>query len=408
MLNVLSKEKQAALAAKGQPFAYIVLLLLCLSCGVSEALARNLVRILLLLSLLSCFFLPEFRQKLARQKKLLLGFGSIYLLQAVSALGTGKFMETLLTNEVWYSYSILLMFILPCLELSDRQIRRCLYMLCAMLLLNDIMVVLQFLSGLPRPTGFLHGVGAMTAVYMAVTPVLLVAFFSPVSNREKLALGLNLAAAMLAIFYLNTRGGWISIACIIAFLLIFYRHKVNWKKLLAVMLIALAALFGITQVSQTQQSRVASLVESFTGQREDGRMDIWRGTIAMIKDHPVTGVGLHRFQEELYGNYLDVTKIKEKREHAHAHNIILHLLAENGIIGLGLVASVVAYLLKELWGRRRNAYAMMAFTATLGILLYGMTDYPFKLYEAMRVYWLCMGLCFAGLALSTDSQISES
>lgn len=402
MLNVLSREKQAALAAKGQPFAYIVLLLLCLSCGVSEALARNLVRILLLLSLLSCFFLPEFRQKLAQQKKLLLGFGSIYLLQAVSALGTGKFMETLLTNEVWYSYSILLMFILPCLGLSGRQLRRCLYMLCAMLLLNDIMVVKQFLSGLARPTGFQNGVGVMTAVYMAVTPVLLVAFFNPVSKREKLALGLNLAAAMLAIFYLNTRGGWISIACVIAFLLIFYRHKVSWKKLLAVMLIALAALFGITQFSQTQQSRVTSLVESFTGQREDGRMVIWRGTVAMIKDHPLMGVGLHRFHEELYGNYLDVTKVQETH-HEHAHNIILHLLAENGIIGLALVASVVAYLLKELWGRRRNTYAMMAFAATLGLLLYGMTDYPFKMFEAMRIYWLCMGLCFAGLVLNSSA-----
>lgn len=396
MLNVLSQDKQKKLQEKGLLYIYIILLLLSLSCGVSEAFSRNMVRILLALSVFGCVFVSVFRQRLMQQKKLLLGFGIIYAMLALSALSTGKFIEILDTNEVWYSYNILLMFILPCIGLKDSYIKKCMYMLFTMLLLNDILVIKQYLAGVPRPTGFQHGIGVMTTIYMVVTPMMLVAYFKSENKLEKLVLGVNLALAFLAIFFLNTRGAWLGIICVTVLIIAVYRYTVNWKRLLSIIAVTAIAILGITHSSNIQHSRVNSLLEVFSGQREDGRADIWRGTIAMIGDHPVTGVGVHRFQDELYTNYANAKMLKG-HHHEHAHNIILHLWAENGIIGLGIVSLVVAYMLRQLWRSRQDTYAMMAFAATLGVLLYGMTDYPFKLYEGMRVYWLCMGLCFAGM-----------
>ena len=37
------------------------------------------------------------------------------------------------------------------------------------------------------------------------------------------------------------------------------------------------------------------------------------------------------------------------------------------------------------------------FASTLALVLYSLTDYTFAEYDAMRLYWLIMGICAAGI-----------
>lgn len=47
---------------------------------------------------------------------------------------------------------------------------------------------------------------------------------------------------------------------------------------------------------------------------------------------------------------------------------------------------------------------MIMFTSTLALVLYSLTDYTFAGYGAMRLYWLIMGICAAGICCTRNSE----
>ncbi|MEP0825312.1 MAG: O-antigen ligase family protein [Nitrososphaera sp.] len=83
----------------------------------------------------------------------------------------------------------------------------------------------------------------------------------------------------------------------------------------------------------------------------NGRLLIWKITGAMIKDHPLWGIGFDRFAVE-YGNYQAAyfaSGIGTPTEEYlagnvhHAHNEFLQLFAELGFVGLVLFLIVIAF-----------------------------------------------------------------
>ena len=47
---------------------------------------------------------------------------------------------------------------------------------------------------------------------------------------------------------------------------------------------------------------------------------------------------------------------------------------------------------------------MILFTSMLALVLYGLTDYTFAGYGVMRLYWVIMGICAAGILNCTPCQ----
>ena len=47
---------------------------------------------------------------------------------------------------------------------------------------------------------------------------------------------------------------------------------------------------------------------------------------------------------------------------------------------------------------------MILFASMLALVLYGLTDYTFAGYGAMRLYWLIMGICAAGICCMRSSE----
>jgi len=76
----------------------------------------------------------------------------------------------------------------------------------------------------------------------------------------------------------------------------------------------------------------------------DSRLDIWRDSLVIVKDHPL-GIGLGNFKH-VYPVY-DVSRISDTR-FLYAHNDYLHLLVEAGIPGfLALVSGFFIFLGKS-------------------------------------------------------------
>ena len=120
----------------------------------------------------------------------------------------------------------------------------------------------------------------------------------------------------------------------------------------------------------------------------------------MFEDHPVLGVGFSRFREEYQSGYI----LPEAKEPylGHAHNNIMHILAECGFLG---VAALLLFWLRwfsygvSSWRTTRSVAALIFLSVLLGIFMQGLTEYNMGNSAVMKLYWLLLGLCLQWMRL---------
>ena len=108
-----------------------------------------------------------------------------------------------------------------------------------------------------------------------------------------------------------------------------------------------------------KQADYASLESSdsrFTGDLGSNRVDYWRASVEIAREHPVTGTGAGSFAAE----YL-VRRRVDKAPH-HAHNQWLETVSDLGVVGLGALlafAGAAALALLRAWRRRPGERALL-------------------------------------------------
>jgi tetratricopeptide (TPR) repeat protein/O-antigen ligase len=134
------------------------------------------------------------------------------------------------------------------------------------------------------------------------------------------------------------------------------------------------------------------------------RVALWKNTLAMVRDHPVAGVGLGNFRIEFppYSNrVVPVEWFGAKLQPKNAHNDFLQVLAELGIVGFGLmvwllVAAVRATtraLKSEGKGNDVTRYAAPAAAAGgAGLLVTAVFSFPFGTAVAPFTFAVLLGL----------------
>lgn len=179
----------------------------------------------------------------------------------------------------------------------------------------------------------------------------------------------SISGVMLVV--LQSRGALVSCVVVI-FVLATLRHK--YAGIAFIVILCLVSILPFPQGSFIQ--RFSKRDDPFAFQR----IDIWQSSARMLVDHPVAGVGLgmypyygaeynfpveHRIAR--YGKRLDM-----------AHNDLLHLGAELGIVGLLLALGVLAGLgtlsFRFLRNRPRSWHVVAASMALLGVLLHGLVS----------------------------------
>ena len=77
---------------------------------------------------------------------------------------------------------------------------------------------------------------------------------------------------------------------------------------------------------------------------DDGRVQIWRASMDVVKAYPLTGVGLGAFQQGMYPFELGISTLTA----GFAHNDYLQIVAELGLPGLVLFAALGVYIFRKL------------------------------------------------------------
>lgn len=139
-----------------------------------------------------------------------------------------------------------------------------------------------------------------------------------------------------------------------------------------------------------------ALVGNLQGTEQSGtfylRLTFWKAALRMWEDQPIWGQGIGQFRF-LYGEYRDPG---QRLRVSPAHNAFISLLAETGIVGLGLYLFWMFSIFLSLWREMKKglAYSSNATTWFIVLVVFGifMTTGTLEYY---KVSWLIAGISMA-------------
>lgn len=140
------------------------------------------------------------------------------------------------------------------------------------------------------------------------------------------------------------------------------------------------------------------------------RLDIWDAALAIIRDHPLTGVGLNMFRASVVRADYPVPTFTAMGVLPHTHNELLQIGTDSGIPGMVIYIAwhgVIAYMLVQSW--RKGDSFLKAVSASVGAGLaahavFGLAD-AITLYDRFAfAYWLLVGLSGGVYALAARTE----
>ena len=163
-------------------------------------------------------------------------------------------------------------------------------------------------------------------------------------------------------------------------------------------LLAPFALVGLYFVlPETVISRFTS-IGNLTDNSTSYRVYIWMGTLAMLKDYWLCGIGPGDGAFNMVYPAYSYNGIVAP----HAHNLFLQIVCDAGIAALAvflLLLFVYFRMLCSAMSREKDPASRLlqiAFTAGVcGFLVQAMTDYSFYNYRVMFLFWAVLALCAA-------------
>ncbi len=223
----------------------------------------------------------------------------------------------------------------------------------------QIFLSLQAGGGVPRPVATLGNPNTLSAVLVALLPVIVVRAMHNKAALMRIVLLAYFALVAALLVSTFSRGAWIGAAAGLAFCVLWLMHDRGWtvrrawndfqhlsfgRKALAaaavvISLCALAGMLGFIVYSLT-----------FAGRTADLRTFIYETALQMFMEKPIAGHGVFTFG----GGLARLNPTPPTAPHSHAHNVPLHIAAELGALGL---AALGITIYQSVQAGRRNLKA---------------------------------------------------
>ena len=244
-----------------------------------------------------------------------------------------------------------------------------------------------------RTSGFDNNIIGLAGELLIYIPILGILAFDKAKGRFHIYVYVGLFIGIVAFLLNGTRMAWLIMLILLPYML--YEKNVNVRKI-GVFLILLFFSLGIISYNVPAiQNRISSIT-SKQDTSNQGHFFIVKDSIEMIKDAPLLGVGLGNFKEVFNEKYIsEKTKVLQPKGVNHAHNTIVTIGAETGIIGVSafcfMFGSFLFYSWQG-WKKEKKDVDLMFFIITLAHLLQGLTDFSFGLHQTMKIYFCLLGL----------------
>ena len=154
-------------------------------------------------------------------------------------------------------------------------------------------------------------------------------------------------------------------------------------------ILGLVSVAGLTQVS----SRFASLLDISTGTNFI-RLRVWESSVEIIKQQPITGLGLDQFLYEYSAEHIRPDAIQDP-DLSHPHNILLDFWIRLGVMGaiwLGIFVCVYVYWIRNHYSAYRSTMLIGAFGASVAMLAHGLIDNSIYVNDLALIFALLIAL----------------
>lgn len=256
------------------------------------------------------------------------------------------------------------------------------------------------LSGVLGPCNLKFG-----QVLASLSPFLL---FAAARRAGLWGWGVAAAAVGVVLVLAGSRAAWLTYALVVAYS--------GWRllgprALIGCLAIGLVAAVAIGVGSSQVRERVARTAMAWEGdgdgvnQALSGRAQIWAAAGCMIAGHPVNGVGARGFRDAYPGcnPTPQAQEVWGDGPALHAHQIVLEILAETGVLGLLLWLAAAA----QAWRAWRFAPLPARERARPAMLALAVTVFPLNTHLAFySTFWggltLLLAALYAGSLLARD------
>ncbi len=283
-------------------------------------------------------------------------------------------------------------------------------------LLDPVIAVLPALEGFPGAEGGFNG-NEIAGALAWLTPLMAALMVFRWQQRD-LRWDVTLAFVLLygALFLGQSRAAIAGTLLALLLMIPFLLKQTRWRlfALAGVGLLVAGQAVVSVHFAQRELQRIESqppaAVDAPPPQTRDennleGRLQIWSSALAILRDYPLTGVGLSMYRDNRVRADYPVP-LMEGRILPHAHNEPLQVGADMGLPGLivfmGLYAAA-GYMLWAGW-RRGDALLRAVCVGTAGGLLahfvYGLADAVTLWDRFAFVFWMLLGLAAAQYVLA--------
>jgi len=225
-----------------------------------------------------------------------------------------------------------------------------------------------------------------------IVPILAAVTLFGSSLRRRVIYCLIGLPVTLCLYLTYSRGAWLlGLPAAFIFLGLMRGKKTLLIALLAILVIALSLLPLIGT------ERLASLVNTQSG-TTFLRLKLWQGSLNMIRDHPLFGVGLDNFLYQYRTRYV-LPEAWEELDLSHPHNIIQDFWTRLGILGVIAIGWLqfaffrkVLCLYRQQEDRDLRALLLGLMASMVAFLAHGLIDNSYFLVDLAFVFCLTIGI----------------
>jgi putative inorganic carbon (HCO3(-)) transporter len=294
-----------------------------------------------------------------RKGLLELSFLILLASQLISSLLCQQVGESLMGMRDLFFVCIVYLFAI--LTRSERRMKEFIYLLVFSATLMSIYGLIESVMGVYR-------IRATQSTPLTFSGILVIVFsigFSFVllaaSRKEKMVLGPQLGIILAAILLSYTRSSWLAL-----FFAIILIGILKERRLIPALLIGTLLIFLLGP--ESIRSRAVSIFNP-SGQSSFMRIELLKSSPRVIRDHPLTGVGLVDLLP-VYDTYVRPNvpdHLKEIRL-GHFHNNLVQVVVQTGIFGLTTFLFLMFNIVRSEWEGYRAAGDRFLMSVSLGSL----------------------------------------
>lgn len=221
-------------------------------------------------------------------------------------------------------------------------------------------------------------------------PLVLSMALAAKSIKDRLIYGILFFIYTIAILLTHARGPWLGTLVGVAVVFYLYRNIFS-KKMIVAALIGISLLAVLTAPFYWERGKTLFDIHHITNAQ---RIHIWQYTSQMIKDHPLTGIGLGQYPVT-YPTYIDSNE-NLIRETPHAHNSYLMIFAEAGILGFLAFINLLVFIglrLRVILLQYACKDCAVGFIGIFSaILITSAVDNAFFSAYISKMFWLILGI----------------